>query len=193
MRERMKARGGSGEARTLMDPASTEQVAEKNLTVSVEARGEDEIGRLSAALNATVASMRECFAVGGAGSGDAFSGGRRAERALRPRPATTPQTQTGKINQIAAAAQEMTATIGEISHNAETASGASRESAETARQGGAVMQAAAATMERIATATGSVERKDGFAGPPLGGDRQGGERDSGDQRADQPAGAECGH
>ena len=35
--------------------------------------------------------------------------------------------QSSKTNQIAAAAQEMTATIGEISHNAESAAGASRE------------------------------------------------------------------
>jgi methyl-accepting chemotaxis protein len=53
----------------------------------------------------------------------------------------------------------MTATIGEISHNAESAAGSSRESAETANQGGAVMQAAAATMEKIAAATSSVADK----------------------------------
>jgi len=53
----------------------------------------------------------------------------------------------------------MTATIGEISHNAESAANASRASAATADQGGAVMQAAAATMEKIATATGAVSEK----------------------------------
>jgi methyl-accepting chemotaxis protein len=53
----------------------------------------------------------------------------------------------------------MTATIGEISHNAESAAGASRVSAETADQGGAVMQAAAVTMEKIAAATSSVSDK----------------------------------
>jgi methyl-accepting chemotaxis protein len=53
----------------------------------------------------------------------------------------------------------MTATIGEISHNAESAAGASRESAETANQGGTVMQAAAATMEKISAATSSVSEK----------------------------------
>ena len=68
-------------------------------------------------------------------------------------------TQSSKTNQIAAAAQEMTATIAEISHNAENAANASRLSAETADQGGTVMQAAAATMEKIATATGSVSDK----------------------------------
>jgi methyl-accepting chemotaxis protein len=53
----------------------------------------------------------------------------------------------------------MTATIGEISHNAESAAGASRESAETANKGGAVMQSAAATMEKIAAATNTVSEK----------------------------------
>jgi len=69
------------------------------------------------------------------------------------------QIQASKINQIAAAAQEMTATIGEISQNAETASGASRESAETANQGGTVMQSAAATMKKIASDTETVSKK----------------------------------
>jgi methyl-accepting chemotaxis protein len=66
------------------------------------------------------------------------------------------RTQSSKTNQIAAAAQEMTATIGEISHNAESAAKSSRESAETSEQGGAVMQAAAATMEKIHSATTTV-------------------------------------
>jgi methyl-accepting chemotaxis protein len=68
-------------------------------------------------------------------------------------------TQSSKTNQIAAAAQEMTVTIGEISHNAENAAQASRISAETADQGGAVMQSAAETMERISAATSSVSEK----------------------------------
>jgi methyl-accepting chemotaxis protein len=53
----------------------------------------------------------------------------------------------------------MTATIGEISHNAETAAGASRKSAEMANDGGVVMQEAANTMQRISTATSSVAGK----------------------------------
>jgi methyl-accepting chemotaxis protein len=68
-------------------------------------------------------------------------------------------TQSKRTNQIAAAAQEMTATIGEISHSAESAANASRGSADTAVKGGAVMQTAAATMEKIAAATTSVSEK----------------------------------
>jgi methyl-accepting chemotaxis protein len=69
------------------------------------------------------------------------------------------RTESSKINQIAAAVQEMTATIGEISHNAENATGASRASAETAQRGGTVMEAAAATMEKIASASNTVSDK----------------------------------
>jgi methyl-accepting chemotaxis protein len=74
------------------------------------------------------------------------------------------ETQTSRTNQIAAAASEMTATIGEISHNAEQASEASRNSAEIASRGGEVMQTTAHTMERIAGATNTVaERMDSLS------------------------------
>jgi len=53
----------------------------------------------------------------------------------------------------------MTAVIGEISGNVEAASVLSRESAEAADQGGVVLQAAAAAMEKIAAGSGSVEEK----------------------------------
>jgi methyl-accepting chemotaxis protein len=138
--------------------AALEQMAKKNMAVSVEVRSEDEIGRLSAALNTTVSSMRSVLQ-SVAQKAERLSS--EAEELCVCSEMTSEKTraQTGKINQIAAAAQEMTATIGEISHNAENASGASRESAEAARQGGAVMQATTATMEDIAAATGSVEQK----------------------------------
>ncbi len=92
------------------------------------------------------------------GRGDSLDGHHRDERPLGPGRGNA-NTQSSKTNQIAAAAQEMTATIGEISHNAESAASASRVSAETADQGGAVMQAASVTMEKIAAATSSVSSK----------------------------------
>ncbi len=138
--------------------AALERVAEKDLTVSVDVLSKDEIGRLSTALNSTVASMRSVLRSVAQGAETLSS----AAEELSVRSVQTSgntQSQTGKINQIAAASQEMTATIAEISHNAETASYASQESAEAANQGGAVMKAAAATMEQIAAATTSVEGK----------------------------------
>ena len=138
--------------------AALERVAEKDLTVSVAESGSDEIGRLSAALNTSVASMRGVLQSVAQGA-ETLSAATAEISARAVEQAGNAHTQSSKTNQIAAAAQQMTATIGEISHNAESAAGASRVSAETADQGGAVMQAAAITMEKIAAATSSVSEK----------------------------------
>jgi methyl-accepting chemotaxis protein len=138
--------------------AALERVAEKDLTVRVEESGSDEIGRLSAALNTSVKSMREVLQSVAHGA-ETLSAATAEISARSIQSAGNAHTQSSQTNQIAAAAQEMTATISEISHNAESAAGASRQSAETADQGGAVMQAAAATMEQIAAATSSVSEK----------------------------------
>lgn len=138
--------------------AALERVAEKDLTVSVDVLSHDEIGRLSTALNTSVAAMRSVL--GSIAQGAETLSAAATELSVRTIQTTgNTQVQTDKINQIAAAAQEMTSTIGEISQNAELASGASRKSAHTASEGGSVMTSAAASMERIAAATGSVADK----------------------------------
>jgi methyl-accepting chemotaxis protein len=134
------------------------RVASKDLTVSVEAQGADEIGRLSTALNVTVASMRSVLQ--SIAQGAQTLSAAAEELSVRSSQTTgNTQTQANKTSQIAAAAQEMTATIGEISKNSASAASSSRLSAETATQGGVVMQSAATTMERIATATQLVSEK----------------------------------
>ena len=135
-----------------------ERVAEKDLTVSVDQAGTDELGRLATALNSSIAAMRSVLTSVAQGAENLSASA--TEMSVRSVQANgNAQTQSGKTNQIAAASQEMTATIGEISHNAASASNASRKSAEMADQGGAVMQAAAVTMERISAATSSVAGK----------------------------------
>jgi methyl-accepting chemotaxis protein len=135
-----------------------ERVAAKDLTVSVEEVGSDEIGRLSVALNSSVAAMRQVLGTVAQGAENLSASA--TQMSMRSAEATgNAQSQSNKTNQIAAAAQEMTATIGEISNNAENAANASRKSAETANEGGTVMQAAAITMERISAATSSVAGK----------------------------------
>jgi methyl-accepting chemotaxis protein len=135
-----------------------ERVAARDLTIKVAKSGEDEIGRLCTALNSSVSSMRSVLST--VAQGAASVSAAATEMSVRSVQANgNAQSQTGKTNQIAAAAQQMTATIAEISHNAESASGASRRSAEIAHEGGIVMQSAAATMERISSATSSVAGK----------------------------------
>jgi methyl-accepting chemotaxis protein len=135
-----------------------ERIAHKDLTVSVEATSEDEVGRLSTALNETAVSIRTVLQ-SVAQSAETLSAAAEELSVRSTQTSGNTQTQTAKINQIAAAAQEMTATIGEISHNAGSAAEASRKSASTADEGGSVMQRAAATMEQIASATGTVTEK----------------------------------
>jgi len=133
-------------------------LADKNLTAHVDVTGTDEIGRLGEALNETAASMREVLQSMAQGA-ETLSSATTEISTRSVQTAGNANTQSSKTNQIAAAAQEMTATIGEISHNAASAAEASRVSAETAAQGGQVMQAAANTMEKIASATHSVSEK----------------------------------
>ena len=135
-----------------------ERIAGKDLTVTVESDSSDELGRMSTALNTSVAAMRSVLGTVAQGAENLSAAA--AQMSTRSLEANgNAQSQSGKTNQIAAAAQEMTATIGEISKNAESAANASRRSAEMANQGGTVMQAAAKTMERISTATSSVAGK----------------------------------
>jgi methyl-accepting chemotaxis protein len=135
-----------------------EGLANKDLTVFVQATGTDEIGRVAEALDASVAAIREVMQAV-AQSAETLAEATVGITARATESAGNAHIQSNKTNQIAAAAQEMTATIGEISHNAETAADASRISAETADQGGSVMQSAASTMERIATSTGTICEK----------------------------------
>ena len=135
-----------------------EQIAQKNLTISIEADGDDEIGRLSRAMNETAVAMRGAMTTVAQGA-ETLSAAAEELSVRSTQTSGNTQTQTSKINQIAAAVQQMTATIGEISNNAVSASQASRKSADTANEGGEVMQRAASTMEQIASATSSVSEK----------------------------------
>jgi methyl-accepting chemotaxis protein len=138
--------------------AVAQRMAQKDLTASIVVSGTDEIGQLGAALNDSVAVIRSMVQSVARGA-EMLSAATTEISARSVQSAGNARTESGKINQIAAAAQEMTATIGEISRNAENAAGSSRESAETAERGGTVMHAAAATMEKIASATRTVSDK----------------------------------
>jgi methyl-accepting chemotaxis protein len=138
--------------------AALERLAARDLTGTVESRGSDEIGRMSSALNSSVGAMRSVLRTVRQGAEKLAAAA--MEMDLRSEDARgNAESQAGKTTQIAGAAQQMTATIGEISQNAESAASASRDSARTAAHGGEVMRAAATTMERIASATHTVSEK----------------------------------
>jgi methyl-accepting chemotaxis protein len=140
--------------------AALERVAEKDLTASVEVMSTDEIGRLSTALNVSVAAMRAVLQSVAQGA-ETLSAAAEELSTRSTETCSNTQIQTGKTGQIATAAQQMTSVIGEISENVEAASVLSRESAESADQGGVVLQSASAAMEKISAATGSMTEKMG--------------------------------
>ncbi|MGC2638578.1 MAG: methyl-accepting chemotaxis protein [Acidobacteriaceae bacterium] len=135
--------------------AMAQRLAARDLTAQVTVTASDEIGRMGEALNSSIANMREVLQVV-ARSAASLAAATTQISARASESADNAKHQSGMTSQIATAAHEMTATIGEISRNAESATAASRTSAETAARGGEVMQAAAGTMEKIASATSTV-------------------------------------
>ena len=93
--------------------AALEDLAAKDLTVHVQATGRDEIGRVADALDSSVAAMREVLQAVARGA-ETLSTTSTEIGARAVQSAGNANTQSSKTNQIAAAAQEMTATIAEI-------------------------------------------------------------------------------
>lgn len=135
-----------------------QRLAGKDLTAQVTVTATDELGEMGEALNNSIANMRVVLQ-SVARSADTLAAATTEISTRAGETADNAKHQSGMTSQIAAAAEEMSATIGEISMNAENASTASRTSAATAARGGEVMQAAAATMEKIAEATRSVSER----------------------------------
>ena len=173
--------------------ASMERFAAKDLTATVLVTGTDEIGRVGEAFNTAWHPCAEWSNPSRRARRRSPRPPQRSARA-RCRPPATPTPQSSKTNQIAAAAQEMTATIGEISHNAESAAqrqprlrrdrrpGRRRDAGRRHHHG----------EDRRRHQHGVAEKMTSLAAS-LRGDRQGRQRHPGDQRADQPAGPECRH
>jgi len=135
-----------------------ESLAQKDLTARVNAAGKDEVGRLSVAINVSVEAMQKVLRSLANGA-DTLAAASEQMSQQADQTKSNMNAQSSKTHQIAAAAQQMTATIGEISHNAESAVGASRDAAKVAQLGGDVMRSTSETMERIGAATQTVAQK----------------------------------
>ena len=135
-----------------------ERMAKNDLTVNVAVLGTDEVGRMSDALNSSASSLRSAMRTVSLDAETlSASATELSTRAVQTR--GNAHNEASRTNQIAAAAQEMVASIGEISHNAAAATNSSRESAETAQRSGTVMHSAAETMQKIAHATDTVAER----------------------------------
>jgi methyl-accepting chemotaxis protein len=115
-----------------------EAMANRDLSASIDAESEDEIGQMARALNTAVSTMRNLIHAMQTGVETLGSAAAQlsasAEKSL-----SDAQLQCSETNQIATATQQMAATVAEVSKNAEQANLASQEAAHTAAQGGEVI------------------------------------------------------
>ena len=168
-----------------------EALAQKDLTETIEATSNDEIGRLATALNTAVATVRGLLTTMQQGV-ETISTASVELSTCADKSALDVQRQCAMANRIATATQEMAATVGEVSQNAEHANVASQESVRTATEGGTAVREDGgpdAIDQRIYQRDGG---EDVVIDAAIGRDREGGDGDPRDLRTDQPAGAECG-
>jgi methyl-accepting chemotaxis protein len=132
-----------------------EAIAARDLTRTVAAQGGDEIGRMAAALNTAVTTMRGLL--NSIETGVETLSSAAVELSARARTSVEDaERQSTETNMIASATQETAATVGEISKNSELASLASREAAQAAAAGGKVVDQIASRMNCISDFDGQT-------------------------------------
>ena len=125
-----------------------------DLTQRLPVTSQDEIGDISAALNAFLEKLQNVMRqVSATTLRLNEASGRLADNSAGQ--SERVQSQRREAEQVAAAIEEMSATVGEVSRSASSASEASRLATETARSGGSVVETAVSQMRRLAS---SVER-----------------------------------
>lgn len=128
------------------------KIAAKDLSETLQLDAKDEIGEMVQSLNAMVYSMREI--VGSITKSSkilATASGEISQRSVQS--AENIRKQSNLVESAAAAAQEMSATIEEISHHSEQAAIVSRDSAHAASNGGKVMEGTTTSMKHISSST----------------------------------------
>ncbi|MGK5024983.1 methyl-accepting chemotaxis protein [Janthinobacterium sp. RB2R34] len=125
-----------------------DQVAHGDLTARIDTGGDNEIGRLLAAIRrmqqdllSTVARVR--------GGAEAINRGSQELAAGNMELSSRTETQASSLEQTAASIEELTSTVKQNSENAQHARGLVEGASGTAAQGGEVMQDVVSTMNAI--------------------------------------------
>ncbi|WP_224984872.1 methyl-accepting chemotaxis protein [Geomonas agri] len=129
--------------------AANDRLADNDLTVSITLTGEDELGHLADSTRRVVANLRDMLGKVSASSSDIASASHQL-KATAEQIATGAEELASQTGSVAVASEEMAATSGDIAQNCVRAAEASRQSSESAAQGGHVVQETIAGMARIA-------------------------------------------
>lgn len=134
------------------------RVAGKDLTATIEADSEDEIGQMAQALNITVESIRQMLTEIQQ-SAEQMATATEQIATAASETSSSAKRQSSQVQHVALSAQQMSSSIAEISQNCEQAALASQESTSSALNGGAIMQEAVEGMQKIAATNTAVVEK----------------------------------
>lgn len=149
------ARGIS--SRIAQATASTRRIAEGDLTTEIVRNGHDEVGQMLEALSRMQQSLREII-------GDIASNVGRVHESANDMSTTanrineSVQSQSEALSSTAAAVEEMTVSISQVSDNADSARGVAEQTAKIATDGKQLVDGAATEINKIAESVNITER-----------------------------------
>jgi methyl-accepting chemotaxis protein len=125
------------------------RLAEGDLTVEVEARGNDETGQLLRSIKAMIEKLRVVVSEVSAGA-EALSSASEQVSATAQSLAQAASEQAAGVEQTSASVEEMTASIAQNSENAKVTDGMATKAAQEASEGGEAVKATVTAMNQIA-------------------------------------------
>ena len=125
-----------------------EAIAAGDLTKTIDVKSNDEIGKLSAALNKMAESLNGVVSRISDAANHIASASEEIS-ASTEQMAKGAEDQTKQTDQVATAVEEMSATVLEVAKNSNEASGSARKASDVAKTGGEVVQQTIEGMNRI--------------------------------------------
>lgn len=126
-----------------------QEIATGNLTQKIEVESRDEIGRLAENVNKMVADMNQALSqvvLTSEGISNSIEDLAKSSRQILD----GSRDQSSKTGQVAAAMDEMSATVNEVAQNASNVAGAAKNAANVAVEGGEIVRKTIKGMEKIA-------------------------------------------
>src|SRR6185312_14338491 len=135
-----------------------EGLAKGDLTKQLSLDTKDEMGDMARSLNQAIASMHTAI-VSIEQNAQALATASEEISSAATQTASGADSQQQQATQVATAMQEMSATVLQVSENSNKAADAARGAANTARDGGQIVEEALASMRSIADSVGNTAKK----------------------------------
>ena len=135
--------------------STLERVADGDLTVSLEVRTRDEMGRMASALNSTLAKLRSTLQTVSESAAGANASSEELAAAAEAIAAGS-QEQAASLEETSASLEQITATVRQSADNAKQANQLASSSGESAQKGQEVVGRAVAAMEEINVASAKI-------------------------------------